>query len=200
MDITMSRVHLASDTCDIYFTYIKVNHPLYTCSLDLFEDGILLETSPMCMHRYCQTFTDVKEECKRKCTSTPSTREVWKRRRKKGEEEVQVSTCPDDPDDARISRPPARMIRLMHLKTPEGSTRSRIIRTSTGIIQIRPNIWTSTRTSGPPMTATTRPDDPDPRSPDHPDNPPDHPNSACVHDVGPRPMYPLHPLTYPFVA
>ena len=43
-DITMSRVHLASDTCDIYFTYIKVNHLLYMCSLDPFEDGILLDT------------------------------------------------------------------------------------------------------------------------------------------------------------
>ena len=52
-DITMSRVHLASDTCNIYFTHIKVNHLLYTCSLDPFEDGILLDTSPMCMHRYC---------------------------------------------------------------------------------------------------------------------------------------------------
>ena len=52
MDITMSRVRLASDTCDIYFTYIKVNHLLYTCSLDPFEDGILLHR-PSCMHRYC---------------------------------------------------------------------------------------------------------------------------------------------------
>ena len=31
MDITMSRVRLASDTCDIYLTYPKVNHLLYTC-------------------------------------------------------------------------------------------------------------------------------------------------------------------------
>ena len=43
-DITMSSVRLASDTCDIYFTYTKVNHLLYTCSLDPFEDGILLDT------------------------------------------------------------------------------------------------------------------------------------------------------------
>ena len=33
MDITMSRVRSASDTCDIYFTYTKVNHLLYTFSL-----------------------------------------------------------------------------------------------------------------------------------------------------------------------
>ena len=57
MDITMSRVRSASDTCDIYFTYSKVNHLLYTCSLDPFEDGILLDTSPMCMHRYCRSYT-----------------------------------------------------------------------------------------------------------------------------------------------
>ena len=80
-DITMSRVHLASDTCDIYFTYTKVNHLLYTCSLDPFEDGILLDASPLCMHRYCQSFTNVEEECKRHGTTTPSAREAWKRRR-----------------------------------------------------------------------------------------------------------------------
>ena len=38
--ITMSRVRLASDTCDLYFSYIKVNLLLYTCSLDPFEDGV----------------------------------------------------------------------------------------------------------------------------------------------------------------
>ena len=64
MDITMSRVNSASDTCDIYFTYIKVNPLLYTCSLDPFEDGILLDP-PSCMHRYCQCFTNVEEEYKR---------------------------------------------------------------------------------------------------------------------------------------
>ena len=84
-DNTMSRVRLASDTCDIYFTYSKVNHLLYTCSLDPFEDGILLDTSPMCMHRYCRSFTDVEEECKRQGTTTPSAREDWKQRRKKTE-------------------------------------------------------------------------------------------------------------------
>ena len=85
MDITMSRIRSASDTCDIYFTYTKVNHLLYTCSLDPFEDGILLDTSPVCMHRYCRSFMDVEEECKRQGTTTPSAREAWKRRRKKTE-------------------------------------------------------------------------------------------------------------------
>ena len=42
------------------------------------------------------------------------------------------------------------------------------------------------------------PDDPanppeDPRSPDDSDQHPDHPDSACVDDVGPRPMYPFRP-------
>src|SRR4051812_16861745 len=79
----MSRVHSASDTCDIYFTYTKVNHPLYACSLDPFEDGILLDTPLVCMHRYCRNATDNEEECKSQGTPTPSAREAWKRRRKK---------------------------------------------------------------------------------------------------------------------
>ena len=81
----MSRVRLACDTCDIYFTYTKVNHLLYTCSLDPFEDGILLDTPLVCMHRYCRNTTDDEEECKRQGTTTPSAREAWKRRRKKTE-------------------------------------------------------------------------------------------------------------------
>src|SRR3954462_3562278 len=85
MDITMSRVRSASDTCNIYFTYTKVNHLLYTCSLDPFEDGILLDTPLVCMHRYCRNTTDDEEECKRQGTTTPSAREAWKRRRKKTE-------------------------------------------------------------------------------------------------------------------
>jgi len=78
----MSRVRLASDTCDLYFSYIKVNLLLYTCSLDPFEDGILLDTPLMCMHRYCQSFMDDEEECKRQGTPAPSAREAWKRRKK----------------------------------------------------------------------------------------------------------------------
>ena len=49
-DITMSRFYLASDTCHNYFTYIKVNHLLYTCSLHPFEDGILLDIPLVCIH------------------------------------------------------------------------------------------------------------------------------------------------------
>ena len=83
--ITMSRVRLASDTCDLYFSYIKVNLLLYTCSLDPFEDGILLDTPLVCMHRYCRSFTNDEEEFKRQVTPTPSVREAWKQRRKKKE-------------------------------------------------------------------------------------------------------------------
>ena len=98
----VSRVRSASDTCNIYFTYTKVNHLLYTCSLDPFEDGILLDTSPVCMHRYFRSFTDVEEECKRQGTTTPSAREAWKRRRKK---ELRSLQRPDDrkPPDVRHS-------------------------------------------------------------------------------------------------
>jgi hypothetical protein len=108
-DITMSRVHLASDTCDIYFTYIKVNPLLYACSLDPFEDGILLDTSPVCMHRYCRSFTDDVEECKRRGTPRASAREEWKRRRKKQScyklQPLDVRKPPDirtPPDDWRL--------------------------------------------------------------------------------------------------
>ena len=104
-DITMSRDHLANDTCAIYFTYTKVNHLLFMCSLDPFEDGILLDTSPVCMHRYCRSFLDVKEECKRQVTTTPSAREAWKRRRKKGEEDgAAAEVRPDVRAAVRIIR------------------------------------------------------------------------------------------------
>ena len=76
MDITMSRVRLASDTCDIYLTNPKVNHLIYTCSLDPFEDGILLDTPLVCMHKYCWNTMDDEGECKRQGKTTPSAREA----------------------------------------------------------------------------------------------------------------------------
>jgi hypothetical protein len=76
-DITMSRVRSASNTCDIYFTYIKVNHLLYTCSLDPFEDGILLDTPLVCMHMYCRSFMDDEEKYKRQGATTPSARPMY---------------------------------------------------------------------------------------------------------------------------
>ena len=78
MDITMSRSCLASDMWDIYLTCTKVNHLLYTCSLDPFEDGILLDTPLMCIHRYCRNAMDDEEECKHQGRTTPFVREAWK--------------------------------------------------------------------------------------------------------------------------
>lgn len=79
----MSRVRMASDTFGIYFTYLKVNHLLYTCPLDPFEDGILLDIPLVCIHRYCRSFMDDEEECKSQGSPTSSVREAWKRRWKK---------------------------------------------------------------------------------------------------------------------
>ena len=73
---------MASDTCDIYFTHIKVNHLLYTCSLDPFEDGILLDIPLVCIHRYCRNIMD-EAECEHMCTTTPPASEAWKRRKKR---------------------------------------------------------------------------------------------------------------------
>ena len=96
MDITMSRVHLASDTCHIYFIHTKVNHLLYMCPLVPFEDGILLDPSLVCIHRCERSYTFIEEESKKKRTSTPSKREAWKRRRKCQEEgsSSQATSCP----------------------------------------------------------------------------------------------------------
>jgi hypothetical protein len=74
MDITMSRVRLACDMCETYFTYIKVNHFLYMCSLDPFEDGILIDTLLLCMRRYYRSFTINQGEGERMCRPTPSVR------------------------------------------------------------------------------------------------------------------------------
>ena len=104
----MSRVCLASDTCDLYFSYIKVNLLLYTCSLDPFEDGVLLDTSPVCIHRYCRSFRDVKEGCKRQGMTTPSAREAWKRRRKKKELRSLQRSDDRKPPDVRPSYSPRR--------------------------------------------------------------------------------------------
>lgn len=148
----MSRVHLESDTCDIYFTHTKVNHLLYMCSLDPFEDGMLLDPHPVCMHRYCWSFTEVEEECKRQGTTTPSTRKAWKRRRKKGEEED---------GEAAGARPDIR-------------TAVRIIRAQPGHSGLPPDH------PGNPYTATAESCKIHSAKPDHPDKVPDHPNEARI--------------------
>ena len=75
-NITMLRALLPSDMC----IHIKMNNLLYTCSLDSFLDGILLNNLS-CMYRFDRSFTD-DEECKHKGTTTPSAKEAWRRRRK----------------------------------------------------------------------------------------------------------------------
>ena len=122
MDIAMSRVRLASDTCHIYFTYIKVNHLLYTCSLDPFEDGILLDIPSVCIHRYCRSFKHSEDEFMRKRTSTPSKREAWKRRRKRQEEgnNSQATSC------ARA--PPTPCPRASQAGGPEDPVRTGVYR------------------------------------------------------------------------
>ena len=76
MDITMSRVHLASDTCHIYFIHTKVNHFLYMCPLVHLGDGILLDPSLVCLHRCEQSCTFIEKESEKKRTSTPSKKEA----------------------------------------------------------------------------------------------------------------------------
>ena len=122
MDITMSRVSLASDTCDIYFRYTKVNHLLYTCPLVPFEDGILLDPSLVCIHRCEQNYTFIEEESKKKRTSTPSKREACKRRRKRQEEgsSSQATPC------ARA--PPTPCLRASQTGGPEDPVRTGVNR------------------------------------------------------------------------
>ena len=168
MDITMSRVRLASDTCDIYFTYIKVNHLLYTCSLGPLEDGILLGTSPVCMHRYCRSFTDVEEECKRQGTTTPSAREAWKQRRKKMENSSQSPNIrPRQPRHLAVPEPPD--IRPPAQKFGPSEPESNKCHHCSPDIRHR----LKARISGPTS--------PDIRPP------------LSAHSEGPRPMYPFSP-------
>ena len=94
MDITMSRVHLASDTCHIYFIHTKVNHLLYTCPLVPSKDGILLDPSILCVHRCERSYTFI-EESKKKRTSTPSNKEAPRRRQQLPGDPVR--TGPYDP-------------------------------------------------------------------------------------------------------
>ena len=126
MDITMSRVHLASDTCHIYFIHTKVNHLLYTCPLVPFEDGILLDPSLVCIHRCERSYTFIEEESKKKRTSTPSKREAWKRRRKRQEEgsSSQATPC------ARA--PPTPCPRASQAGGPEAPVRTGVYPVRTG--------------------------------------------------------------------
>jgi len=122
MDITLPRVHLASDTCHIYFIHTKVNHLLYKCPLVPIEDGILLDPSLVCIHRCERSYTFIEEDPKKKRTSTPSKREAWKRRRKRQEEgsSSQATPC------ARA--PPTQCPRASQAGGPEDPVRTGVYR------------------------------------------------------------------------
>ncbi|XBH67583.1 hypothetical protein VPH35_095943 [Triticum aestivum] len=207
MDITMSRVCSASDTCDTYFTYTKVNHFLYTCSLDTFEDGILLDNPLVCMHRYCRNTKDDEEECKRQGTTTSSTREAWKRRRKKTE--LLKLQRPDIRARGRTSGASA---------AANSCTNRRPKHQRPDIRPMDPDIRrdATARTSGFPPEIRHQQQEPTeghPARAGHPANRPGHPASHESPDIRPpartsdtclraesgqRTMYPFP--TYPFVA
>src|SRR4051812_46785182 len=69
---------------DTHFEHSKVNSILYTCPLGRLVDGILLDPPLPCILRL-ESYTCIMEEVGRKRTTTPSTREAWKRRRKREE-------------------------------------------------------------------------------------------------------------------
>src|SRR4051812_24177511 len=81
-DITMNMDLPPRDT---HIEHSKVNSTLYMCPFGHLVDGILLDPSPPCIVRL-ESYTCPEEEVKRTGTSTPSAREAWKRRRKRGEE------------------------------------------------------------------------------------------------------------------
>src|SRR4051812_45120374 len=105
-------------TKDTHIEHSKVNSILYTCPFVHSVDGILLDPPLPCILRL-KSYTCVMEEVGRKRTTTPSTREAWKRRRKKrkGEEAAPLQTS----DDFRTSNTQRNSDRL---KT-EGSLRRR---------------------------------------------------------------------------
>src|SRR4051812_34397157 len=69
---------------DTHFEHTKVNSILYTCPFGRLVDGILLNPPLPCILRL-ESYTCIMEEVGRKRTTTPSTREAWKRRRKREE-------------------------------------------------------------------------------------------------------------------
>ena len=133
-----------------------MNHLLYTCSLDPFEDGILLDTPLVCMHRYRQNFMDDEEECKLQGTPTPSAREAWKRRRKK--KELKSLHRPDDckPPDVRPSIATGRSTKTGRPTSPRHRTSD--AHRKSGATHPEAKRWTSDalRTTGRP-TPTGRP-------------------------------------------
>ena len=81
-DITMDMNLPPKDT---HIEHSKVNSILYACPFGTLMDGILLDPPLPCILRL-ESYTSVMEEVGRKRTTTPSMREAWKRRRKRGGE------------------------------------------------------------------------------------------------------------------
>ena len=78
-DITMDVDLPPKDT---HIEHSKVKSILYACPFGTLMDGILLDPPIPCILRL-ESYTSFMEEVGRKRTTTPSTREAWKRRRKK---------------------------------------------------------------------------------------------------------------------
>ena len=104
----MLRSPSSKDMCGLHILHLKVNILLYTCVLGSLKDGILLDPPPLCILRF-ESYTCVEEEVKRKGMSTPSTREAWKRRRRRGEEAQKILPL-TTPDARRLGPPGARAI------------------------------------------------------------------------------------------
>src|SRR4051812_44374703 len=81
-DITMDMDLPPRDT---RIEHSNVNSILYTCPFGRLMDGILLDPLLPCILRL-ESYTCVGEEVGHKRTTTPSVREAWKRRQKRGEE------------------------------------------------------------------------------------------------------------------
>ena len=71
----------------------------------------------------------------------------------------------------------ARTIRISGTRDQQTSPRSRMVWTDARIIRNHPDVWTTSRSFGPPTTAATHQDYLD-GCPDHPDPQPDDPDRA----------------------
>ena len=97
----MLRFPSSRDMCGLHILHLKVNLLLYTCLLGALKDGILLDPSTLCTYRLELHDERAIEEVRCKRTSTPSAREAWKRRRKRGDEaRIQGQAAPGEEADA----------------------------------------------------------------------------------------------------
>lgn len=133
----------------------KVNRLLYPCSLDPFEDGILLDTPLMCIHKYCWSFIEDEEECQHLRMTTPSTREAWKRRKKKqGQllEGLDLPACPEPPYPRRFGLPGHSSLRR-----PEQLPRATTLQIARTLQVQSATLWSSSSNRLPSITSGTNP-------------------------------------------